>query len=842
MLRTRKLPGITFRAETPATVELPRMDIAAFVGFAQRGPLHTPVAVESIPEFEGIFGGLYRLAWDDQTDTWQMACLAPAVKAFFAQGGRRCWVVRVASTQAVPNHFPIAGLLQTTREGYRGVLTEATSVGSWSDALQVRAELQVDPLTCEPAVVRPNAPFSLAISGVRGQTLEAGDMVQLDCADNIHRSYAVVESTALPTTSRASTIAARTYQFNQAYWFAKVTETLSGSVFKPLSDPLIDASVSPVQVSGTLKVNQQEKTITLEANLTAESGDWLRLETSDGVRAWFVIEQQLGDNSFQVTNAWLEGTKTNSGLSIARLQRLELALRVREKSEHYDTFSKLAFAAPHPRYIGYLPDDDTLFDPGFGKPNQRLKQPAAKLWEAIKHQRFALSFMSEGEQPPVFLPLGLDQPGAWRGAQQNNLEPLLRDGLSPSGSTSWATFITELFLDPRLRLAGQGALLSEANDYLYLKGQSLIGLHSLIPVEEVSLIAVPDAAHREWVRTKRDTVKPKQDQNLEESPNPPAPQGPFIPCGLQLEAKANKSDASSDVSKPENLPEVPEDNLWKLISPSGYTDYSGLLKVQVALSELAAARGDLVAVLGVPKHYQIAEALTHQQLLGEKLQLSGDSTNSYVALYHPWLISRTGTGELIHTHPAGHVCGAIAARSLSRGAWVAPANEGLHDVLATLSTIGLEDELAFYQAGINPIRGGANGFVIWGSYTQSAEPYLEDLNVRRLLILLRRIALTEGQTITFAPHSPAFQRRVKQQFEQCLSRLFQLGAFAGKDPSEAYQVVLDETLNTPASIEQGSLIVDLRVAPSRPLMFMTVRLIQSESGVLASQEVIGSGG
>ena len=142
-----------------------------------------------------------------------------------------------------------------------------------------------------------------------------------------------------------------------------------------------------------------------------------------------------------------------------------------------------------------------------------------------------------------------------------------------------------------------------------------------------------------------------------------------------------------------------------------------------------------------------------------------------------------------------------------------------------------------YAAGINPIRQTAQGFVAWGSYTQSSELDLEDLNVRRLLILLRRLALREGQTYVFATHSDAFRRRIKQQFERVLARLFEQGALAGSIPAEGYQVVIDDTVNRQNTIEKGQLIVELRVAPSQPLTFITVRLVQSESNFLAVQEV-----
>ena len=60
-----------------------RMDVAAFIGLTERGPVATPVAVESWDEFRRHFGnaGGGRL-------------LPQSVFLFFANGGQRCVVVR----------------------------------------------------------------------------------------------------------------------------------------------------------------------------------------------------------------------------------------------------------------------------------------------------------------------------------------------------------------------------------------------------------------------------------------------------------------------------------------------------------------------------------------------------------------------------------------------------------------------------------------------------------------------------------------------------------------------------------------------------------------------------
>jgi phage tail sheath protein FI len=63
-----------------------RTDIAGFVGIAARGPLHLAVPVESYRQFQTWFG-----------DVIDNGYLAYSARAFFENGGRRLWVVRVGS-------------------------------------------------------------------------------------------------------------------------------------------------------------------------------------------------------------------------------------------------------------------------------------------------------------------------------------------------------------------------------------------------------------------------------------------------------------------------------------------------------------------------------------------------------------------------------------------------------------------------------------------------------------------------------------------------------------------------------------------------------------------------
>src|SRR5215831_14063790 len=141
--RARRLPGFQFQAQPPPLDEsLPRLDIAAFVGFAASGPLHTPVVVEDPAQFAAIFGPDAALAWDAARGEPLLAHLAPTVRAFFKNGGQRAWVVRVAGANAATNLFPIPGLARIDAQGtITPGYARARSAGSWSDTLTVTAAL-----------------------------------------------------------------------------------------------------------------------------------------------------------------------------------------------------------------------------------------------------------------------------------------------------------------------------------------------------------------------------------------------------------------------------------------------------------------------------------------------------------------------------------------------------------------------------------------------------------------------------------------------------------------------------------------------------------------------------
>jgi phage tail sheath protein FI len=120
---TYATPAVYYEtADTGSAAVSPlRTDIAGFVGMARRGPLHTPVALASWRQFLAYFGGFTGAAY-----------LAYAVRAFFENGGQRCWVVRIASPAAM-----VADATLTCAAPGSAWRIAASSPGVWGNDLDI---------------------------------------------------------------------------------------------------------------------------------------------------------------------------------------------------------------------------------------------------------------------------------------------------------------------------------------------------------------------------------------------------------------------------------------------------------------------------------------------------------------------------------------------------------------------------------------------------------------------------------------------------------------------------------------------------------------------------------
>ncbi|MCA9541590.1 MAG: phage tail sheath family protein, partial [Myxococcales bacterium] len=293
----------------------------------------------------------------------------------------------------------------------------------------------------------------------------------------------------------------------------------------------------------------------------------------------------------------------------------------------------------------------------------------------------------------------------------------------------------------------------------------------------------------------------------------------------------------------------------QMVAPAAY-DPGGLLAVHRALLRMCAACGELFAVLSLPAHFDERQAAAYAERLRagphpaaidavpvpfgaepvSSLPLSAGEQRalSHGALYHPWVVGRpAGPGDLIaRLPPDGALLGTMAALALRDGAWRAPANRPLQGPFGLVRSLPEAAWPALQRARVNVVRAEPRGFLCLSADTLSDEPDWGHIGVRRLFCALRRAARQHGEAYVFEPNHEAFARLVYRVFFGLLERLHQRGAFAGRLPAEGFQVVVN---TRPADRDAGRLIVELRIAPSVPLRFLTVRLVQSQDGLVLEE-------
>jgi hypothetical protein len=918
---TRRLAGIRFVQQPPELREkLPRMDIAVFVGFAAAGPLHRPVVVEDAKQFSALFGDDLPLAWDNESGRQNSAHLGPAVRAFFRNGGRRCWAIRVAADNAETSLFPVPGLAKVNGSGLQPAFAQARSPGSWFDRFRAATALTVRTI----AVLGWSAGWN-TIDAVltRESDLQPGDLLRFTFAasdEAFFRVESVAQTESSPPDFRQYRATANVAPLGMLR--PLFADEIADDTFKLTWDrsPQAPARASANLIRSTQSPpNADDDLIALDVDrgFSPPAGSLLQMvATTDDDRLWLAVEEREFSGTGRIVGrvfSWTDQLPAAPATIAPLAERLSFEFRVSRGETGAFRIGDLGFAAGHPRCWDALPDDARMFSDASASEHAALCEEAGAVHFPLAGNR------NRGAQ---FIPIGMTALAQPSMAPQNSGRSALeRDGL--------ADFSASLFLDSRLVDSDSSRLLADADFIRYRTPDAprLTGIHAALEIEEASLIAVPDAMYRRW----HPAVSGPPPQPVPSPPrphpswwhflecNPPASppadavrpdDSQFRKCGLDRidppELAVEGPDASgaftlewsSDVAEPlfvlEEATEPDFDNAFELWrgSRSSYTvlsrapahyyyrvrvetagessDWSNgvvvsiagakrwqleaatdfdpgtLLDVHRALLRLCGARGDIMAALALPQHYRQDEAVAYvAELKGARLPASGCSVRplgtgeasafSYGAIYHPWFIVREETGALLTTPPDGAATGLIARRALSRGAWIAPANEALAGVVSLTPRLGSDKHLELLLAQLNLIRHEARGFLALNADTLSTDEQLRPINVRRLLILLRRAALRLGMTFVFEPNDRTLRRVVQGAFEAILQQLFTRGAFAGATPDASYRVVTDDSLNTAADFEQGRFRVDLKVAPALPMSFLTVRLVQLGDRAVATE-------
>ena len=118
------------------------------------------------------------------------------------------------------------------------------------------------------------------------------------------------------------------------------------------------------------------------------------------------------------------------------------------------------------------------------------------------------------------------------------------------------------------------------------------------------------------------------------------------------------------------------------------------------------------------------------------------------------------------------------------------------------------------------------GYVIFGQKTlQVAKSSLDRLNVRRMLLEVKRIVGNIATTIVFEQNTPATRSR----FVDAVTP--QLAIIQMQQGIESFKVTMDSSNNTEADIETNRLNGRIVIIPTRTVEFIAVDFVITNAGV-----------
>ena len=223
---------------------------------------------------------------------------------------------------------------------------------------------------------------------------------------------------------------------------------------------------------------------------------------------------------------------------------------------------------------------------------------------------------------------------------------------------------------------------------------------------------------------------------------------------------------------------------------------------------------------------------------------SDASSSPYLALYYPSGLTNDLSGNQIVV-PASHaVLRTYLYNDQVSYPWFAPAgaNRGL---VSNLSDIGYIDDTtgnfvhngvsqglrdALFTLSINPITQlPGTGLAIWGQLTRSLDSTARNrVNVVRLENYLRTIFNSVANGYLFEPNDAITRKSIATQIEGSLNQIL-----ANRGLYD-YLVICDTSNNTPATIANNQLYVDVAIEPMKDVEFIYIPIAIYNPGAIAA--------
>jgi len=234
--------------------------------------------------------------------------------------------------------------------------------------------------------------------------------------------------------------------------------------------------------------------------------------------------------------------------------------------------------------------------------------------------------------------------------------------------------------------------------------------------------------------------------------------------------------------------------------------------------EMCETRGDCFYIMDI---YQDDGNPTSGQI-DEVVNLANEFDTSYAGTYYPWVkIKDTNINQIVTVPPSVVLPAVYAANDRVAGEWWAAAglNRGgiTQAVQVTDRTTHTERD-TLYEGRVNPIAAfPGQGIVAWGQKTlQVQSSALDRINVRRLLIEIKKFFASTARFLVFEQNTAATRNKFLAIVNPYLESVQQRSGLY------AFQVVMDESNNTPDLVDRNILYGQIYLKPTKSSEFIVL--------------------
>lgn len=239
---------------------------------------------------------------------------------------------------------------------------------------------------------------------------------------------------------------------------------------------------------------------------------------------------------------------------------------------------------------------------------------------------------------------------------------------------------------------------------------------------------------------------------------------------------------------------------------------------------------NIFAIIDAPNTLEELSQYSLSQDLNGLSNLSAKCASKQASIYFPWVNIYDNTIKADRSiAPSGFVAGIYSRVDKERGVHKAPANEVVR--LATSLQYSLSDaeQERLNQYGINCIREFSDiGIRVWGARTTVSmiDTEWRYINVRRLFNMVEKSLQIGSKWAVFEPNDKFLWNKLKRNVTAFLTRVYNSGALAGNNASEAFFVRCDEGTNPQENIDAGIVTIQIGIAPVKPAEFVVFRISQ----------------